>query len=154
MALLTVGATVFLAQGAVLPDWKIWVLIILAYDLGGGVLANFTYSTKQFYQSRKRRIIFLSIHFLQPLLMSIVFPEFLLEIALISSYTVLFAFIVDAIQETRKQIILGVFFALAGVIALYLIPVQWNTALLLLLTIFLLKLPLAFAVRWYATTLK
>lgn len=150
LALLTVGAILFLINDLGLPSWKEWVLIALAYDLGGGVLANFTYSTKKYYQSKKRRIIFLSIHFLQPLFMCWVFPEHSIGIAIFSGFTVFSAFIVDAIQQPQKQIALGVLLSLTGIIALYILPIKWNSPLLLLLTLFLLKLPLSFAVRWYS----
>ncbi|MEM9921947.1 MAG: hypothetical protein AAF990_27830 [Bacteroidota bacterium] len=150
LALLTVGAIVFLASDLDLAPWKKWVLIALAYDLGGGVLANFTYATKQFYRVEKRRIVFLSIHFLQPLFMCLVFPEHLVGIAIFSSFTVFSSFMINAIKNPKKQLATGAFTALSGIIALYIVPFEWNLPLLLLLILFLLKLPLSFSVRWYS----
>ncbi len=148
-ALLAIGALLFLTNDLALPSWKEWVLIALAYDLGGGVLANFTYSTKKHYQSRKRRIVFLSLHFLQPLFMIWVFPEQTIGIAIFSGFTIFSAFIVDAIQDAQKQLIIGAFLTFTGIIGLLTIPIEWNSSLLLLLTLFLLKLPLSFSVRWH-----
>ena len=147
VALLTVVATLFLTDEM---GWKKWLLILLAYDLGGGVLANFTYSTKWYYdQSMKRRLVFLSLHFLQPALMCLVFPDYLVGIITFSGYTVAASFITNSTGNPQRQLTTGALFSLSGIIALATVPVELNPALHLLLTLFLLKLPLSFSVRWY-----
>ncbi|MDF1695773.1 MAG: hypothetical protein P1U56_08085 [Saprospiraceae bacterium] len=149
LALLTIAVVSFQLKDLGLPSWKEWVLIALAYDLAGGVVANMSYSRQQFYLSTKRRIIFLSLHFLQPLFLCWVFPEEAIAIGTFSGYTVFSAFIVNAVSDFQNQRIMGILLSLIGIIALCSVPVKWEESLLLLLTLFLLKLPFSFAVRWH-----
>ncbi len=150
LAGITVMATLFAAVNADLVLWQLVLLSILAYDLGGGVLANFTYSTKWYYdQSTLRRLVFLSLHVLQPLLMMLVFPAYWMAIAAFSVYTLVASFLTNSITRPQQQLLIGVFLSLTGIIALHTIPFALNTPLQLLLNLFLLKLPLSFSVRWY-----
>ncbi|WP_217995667.1 hypothetical protein [Amphibacillus sediminis] len=56
--------------------YQIIILFILAIDINGGVIANFTFSTNnQYKQSAKARIIFIAIH-VQPLILAIVLQEY------------------------------------------------------------------------------
>ena len=150
IAILTTIITLYLADDLPLPPWKKFLLIGLAYDLGGGVVANFTYSTNLHYdQSLKRRLVFLSLHFLQPIGLTLVFPDQMMGIVIFSAYIVAAAFIVNAIQDPQRQLTLGALLTATGIIALQGIPLDLHPPLKLLLTIFLLKLPLSFAVRWF-----
>ena len=150
VALFTVIAALFTANDLNLATWQTALLILLAYDLGGGVLANFTYSTKWYYdQSQTRRLVFLSLHFLQPLLMCLVFPVHWIGVALFSAYTVTASFMTNAIRFPQKQLTIGAILSLTGIIALHSLDIGLPTTILLLLTLFLLKLPLSFSVRWY-----
>jgi hypothetical protein len=58
-------------------NWSILqstVAFIVTADLAGGVISNLTKSTNSFYQkSDKLSIIFLAVHFIQPLLLTIFF---------------------------------------------------------------------------------
>lgn len=150
MALVTVGVVLFLSQDMAFGSWKKWTLIALAYDLGGGVLANFTYSTQTYYeQYTQRRFFLLSMHFLHPIFLAFLFPDLLIGIVAFSCFTVASSFVVNSIKASREQLTLGVALSLLGIIMLHTLPVGFNSALRLLLTLFLLKLPLSFSVRWY-----
>lgn len=150
MALVTVGAIGFLSKDMAFGSWEKWTLIALAYDLGGGVLANFTYSTQTYYEQQvRRRFFLLSMHFLHPIFLVLLFPDLLIGIAAFSCFTVLSSFVVNGIKASREQLTLGVMLSLLGIVMLHTLPVDFNRALRLLLTLFLLKLPLSFSVRWY-----
>ena len=150
VALITVFGTVYLANPLELQGWKTILLIILAYDLGGGVLANFTYSTNWYYeQASIRRKVFLALHVLQPFFMILVFPEYLNEILVYAAYTLASSFRTNAIKDVRTQLIAGSFFSLTGIIVLHSLSSSIEATLSLLFTLFLLKLPLSFSVRWY-----
>ncbi|MEM9674431.1 MAG: hypothetical protein AAF992_17695 [Bacteroidota bacterium] len=129
--------------------WERWTLIALTYDLAGGIIANFSHGTSDYYaQSNKRRLWFISLHFLQPLFMSILFPEFGMTIAMVSGYVIAASLAVNTIRDTAQQATVGSLLAVGGIIALQIFLPETTTVLELLLTMFLLKLPLAFAVRW------
>ncbi len=150
LAIATILATLAMVDMDTFPNWKIGLLLLLAYDLGGGVIANFTYGTKHYYdQSPRRRYFFLTLHILQPLVMMIVFFEHTAAIELIGIYTLAAAFGVNSITNPQRQVIIGVLLAILGMIGLFVLPFNLPTLLQLFLSLYLLKLPLSFAVRWY-----
>lgn len=149
LALLTVVVIQYLTIDLGLPSWKKWILIGLAYGLGSGLVTHFSYSTKLYYQNTKRKIIFLSMHFLYPLFMVWVFPEHLVSIAVFSGIVIFSAFIINAIENFKKQLPIGVFLSLTGMIALQSTLVDLNIPLQLLLTLFLLKLCFSFTINWH-----
>ena len=150
IALATTLAILTLTDGFDFADWQRWTLIALTYDLAGGIIANFSYGTSDYYaQSNKRRLWFISLHFLQPLFMSILFSSFWMTIAIVSGYVIAASLLVNSINSTTRQATAGSLLAVGGVVALKIFLPETNTILELLLTLFLLKLPLAFAVRWH-----
>jgi hypothetical protein len=152
IALATTLAVLTLIDGFNFAGWERWTLIALTYDLAGGIIANFSYGTSHYYaQSNKRRLWFISLHFLQPLFMSILFPEFGMTIAIVSGYVIAASLTVNAIKDTARQATLGALLAVSGIVVLQIFIPKTNAVLELLLTMFLLKLPLAFAVRWHHT---
>ncbi len=155
IALATTLAILTLTDGFDFADWQRWTLIALTYDLAGGIIANFSYGTSDYYaQSNKRRLWFISLHFLQPLFMSILFPEFGMTIAIVSGYVIATSLVVNIIKDTSQQATVGSLLAVGGIVALQVFLPETNAILELLLTMFLLKLPLAFAVRWHHTNPK
>lgn len=133
-----------------LAGWERWTLVGLTYDLAGGIVANFSYGTSDYYaRSNKRRLWFISLHLLHPLFMSILFPEFGMTIAIVSGYVIAASLAVNTIKDTARQATVGALLAVGGIVALQIFLPETNTVLELLLTMFLLKLPLAFAVRWH-----
>jgi len=130
--------------------WQTCLLAILAYDLAGGVVANFSYSTNLYYDySMKRRIVFLSLHFLQPVALLLVFPAYYAEILIFSAIIVFGAFAINAIKQPQKQLVYGVVICLFGIVMLQSGYIELFPALRLLFVIFFLKLPLSFSIRWY-----
>lgn len=129
---------------------QIIVLGILTYDLVGGVVANFSYSTSVYYAKQpKKRKGFIALHLLQPTLLVFVFQNDIVTILSISTYILLSSILVNATKSVQRQIMLGAFFSIVGIMVLQLPFFEATSILAFLLVIFLLKLPLAWAVRWY-----
>lgn len=68
--------------------WRQILLILICFDIGGGIVSNFTQGTREYYsKNRKRRWAFLSLHLLYPVLFYLIFPglivKFIIPIALI-----------------------------------------------------------------------
>jgi hypothetical protein len=61
-----------------LPAWQIVLVGILFLDIGGGVAANLSTSTNQYYQFNTRlRPIFILLHILHPVILMLVFRPYL-----------------------------------------------------------------------------
>ncbi len=125
------------------------LLFILTYDLIGGVIANFTVGTSSFYAaSASRRYKFIALHILQPTLMWYLFKgESALTIGL-STYIVVSALVVNLVKQTQHQLIVSGVLVVIGLFLLQSYGASATFSLQFLLTTFLLKLPLAWAVRW------
>lgn len=141
---------VLILGGQGLPVLQQVLLGILTYDLVGGGVANFSYSTSVYYAAQpKKRIGFNALHLLQPTLLSLVFQDDLLIIISLSAYILFSSIVVNAIKSANKQVMAGAFFSILGIMLLQLPMFMGTPILKFLLVIFLLKLPSAWAVRWY-----
>lgn len=83
--------------------------------------------------------------------MSILFPEFGMTIAIVSGYVISASLVVNIIKDTALQATVGALLAVGSIVAVQIFLPETNTVLKLLFTMSLLKLPLAFAVRWHYT---
>lgn len=150
IAALTTVLTILLATDLDWPVWKYILIGIVSYDIGGGVIANFTYSTNHYYdQSNKKRLIFLSLHFFQPALLSILFFDQIVLVLSFCSYILAISFIINAIKDPQTQLTLSVLLLQIGLLVLFMVPFGLPLPLMLLLTLFMLKLPFSFSVKWY-----
>lgn len=77
------------------PDLTLWkkvIIIILSFDIGGGVISNFTKGTIKYYGTSKLSPhIFIWFHLLQSLAFILVYDHFTPEIIIISLGTMLFS---------------------------------------------------------------
>ena len=137
-----------LAGNAFTEIYEFLILGILAFDLSGGIVSNFTKGTTTYYRENpKARTIFIALHVIQPLAMIWLFPDTTVVIATLSIYTLLALLIVNSMQQPVNQRVLAAFFTTLGIPCCFLFEGIHAVAQLLLL-LFLVKLPLAFAVRW------
>ena len=139
---------VIMADDLDLPlfQWIIYVLLII--DLTGGVVSNFTEGTNHYYaESAKRRLVFISLHVIQPLLMYWIFPDEGWNIALISFLTLSTMLLVNGIGTYTKQRFFAAVFITLNITVAFLLGIT-PPVLLWLLIMFIIKLVLAFAVRW------
>ncbi|RKD69677.1 hypothetical protein ATL39_3103 [Sinobaca qinghaiensis] len=123
---------------------KIILLVVLAVDLSGGVTANVTKSTNDYYQAAKRAgFIFIAVH-IQPLILGWLLGNFLLGLGVWigSAITALIILNLDKhIQRTA-----GMSAALCGITFVMLVP---NALVILkgLLALYIFKLVFSFAVN-------
>lgn len=156
----TVGAVIFiLAAGAIVTIlicylaygtmvyWQLILLAILAIDIAGGVVSNMSQGTSAYYARRPAlRWIFIIIHFLQPLFMWLLFPQELYNIVGISLATLTATAIINLIPSAEVQRMVAVF--LMVLLFMYLLSLALPMVLHILLMLFIIKLVVAFAVRW------
>ncbi|MEL7425629.1 MAG: hypothetical protein AAFN81_21740 [Bacteroidota bacterium] len=147
---ITSTAAVLALGTAGMAIWQQILLGILTYDLVGGVVANFSFSTSTFYAaSAQKRRGFLLLHLLQPTLLTLVFTDYWMSIVAICGYILISSTIVNAMKSGNRQVMTGAFLSVTGIFLLQLPIFELTSILEFLLTVFLLKLPLAWAVRWY-----
>lgn len=149
-AVLTTALVLYQAQPIGLEAWQYFLLGFLTLDLAGGVVANFTAGTTQHYKENPgKRYLFIALHVLQPLLLYLTFsdPANMLPLLLITVYAVIAMLVINNIREYAKQRIMGAFLLVLGVTIAFLEPFS-QPLMLHLVLLYLVKLLLAFAVRW------
>ena len=130
---------------------KAIVLIILALDIGGGVVANFTTGTNNYYaESLQKRYLFVIFHLLQPSVLIWIFPNELLAILGVSIYTLISSIIVLKIKKHYTQRVVAVTLLLLSFILSTLLNYS-DLLTQLLMQLFSLKLILAFSVNWISS---
>jgi hypothetical protein len=134
------------ARPSLFQWWETAIAAVIAADLAGGVVANFTGSTNDFYKARpKLRIVFLLSHLIHPAVLYLIMNGPIEIWAAIPAFTVAAALVVNALPERVQPSIAAALFAVGVMIAFtwHVItpPLVWFTPL------FLAKLVLGFAVR-------
>jgi hypothetical protein len=120
----------------------------LALDIGGGVVANFTTGTNNYYfESLSKRYFFIFFHLLQPLILIWIYPIDSLAIMGISLFTLTSSIIVLNLKDQYTQRIVAVTLLLLSFILS--IVLNFSDPLTqLLMQLFSIKLILAFSVNW------
>jgi hypothetical protein len=135
-----------------LPVWKIVLVGILYMDIGGGVVANLSSSTNQYYQGKGRlRIGFILLHCLHPTLFILMFPDFWPYFIYIGLFTLISALLVNAFRDAEFQQNLAAFLVMGGTI----ISFSFDVPLVIFFSfapLFMVKLILGFSVRRPALT--
>jgi hypothetical protein len=153
--LILVYATGVLAAGLVvsqllpldLPAWKRALVGLLYLDLAGGVVANLSSSTNQYYQSKvSRRLVFLSLHILQPALLAMLFPEGIPYFGFAAAFTLVAAFVMNLVLDMEAQQNLAAALLVIGVVVSlsYDLPAR---ALYSFAPLYMAKLLLGFSVQ-------
>jgi hypothetical protein len=124
------------------------ILTILALDIGGGVVANFTTGTNKYYfDSLSKRYFFIFFHLLQPLILIWIYPSDSLSIMVISLYTLISSIIVLNLKDQYTQRIVAVTLSILCVILTQLL-IYSDHLLQIAIFLFSIKLILAFSVNW------
>ncbi|BFP41704.1 hypothetical protein FGF1_25490 [Flavobacteriaceae bacterium GF1] len=122
IAILTTMAALHLAAHSFDGTYKFVILGILVFDLSGGVVSNFTEGTTKYYSDKpKARSIFIVLHVIQPLVLVWLFPENVMAVAIISTYTLMAMIVVNHIKEHPKQRVCGAFFMAVGLTSSFLV---------------------------------
>lgn len=141
-------ATQILCLGSELSLTKKVLLSLLTLDIGGGIIANFTEGTNDYYsEDVKRRYLFIAVHILQPLILSWIFANNTLAILTLTVYTLFCSFVVTSIQQQNAQKTIAATMLLIGIILTSLLKFLPHVLELILL-VYTIKLILAFSVNW------
>ena len=126
------------------------ILTILALDIGGGVVANFTSGTNDYYaESLRKRYLFVLFHLIQPSILIWIFPFELLAILGVTLFTLTSSIIVLRLKSPNNQRIVAVTLLLLSLILSTLLNYTDPLAQLIM-QFFSIKLILAFSVNWTA----
>ena len=142
--------TLFVKWNADITIAKKIILTILALDIGGGVVANFTTGTNFYYaESLRKRYLFVLFHLLQPSILIWIFPSELIAILGVSLFTLTSSIIVLNIKKQYNQRIVAIILLLLSLILSTLLPYT-DPLTQIIMHFFSLKLILAFSVNWTA----
>jgi membrane glycosyltransferase len=145
------GLTLALKWNANISLFKLIILTILTLDIAGGVVANFTAGTTNYYaESLRKRYFFVLFHLLQPSILIWIFPNEFQAILGVSIFTLLCSFIVLNINKHYTQIITAIILLVLSFILSILLNYS-DPLLQIVMQLFSIKLILAFSVNWSST---
>jgi hypothetical protein len=130
-----------------LPVWKIALGALIFLDIGGGVVANLSSSTSQYYRERpKLRLPFLALHIIHPAALAMLFPFALSYFIYAGVVTLAGAALVNAVKDEELQQNLAALLIVVG--CAFSFGFRFDMpSLYLFAPLFLVKLVLGFAVR-------
>lgn len=130
--------------------FQIVVILVMVFDISGGVIANFTFSTNnQYKESKRARLFFIAGH-IQPLILALVLKGYYFPCALTWGYTVISAFIVNGFVKHPAQRTIGATLMFLGVLWLILFLYDLPKFLLVILILYLAKVSFCFPVDHYS----
>ncbi|MCY9763936.1 hypothetical protein M5X06_09285 [Paenibacillus alvei] len=135
-----------------LPLWRSALALLLIFDIFSGCIANFSASTSNFYAARTtNRIVFIAMH-VHIILVALLLNTDIWYSIVVWAYTILGAFIVNAlIGKPSQPFIAGLLLSL-GLGAIPLLP-NIQPYMLTICLLFMLKVLFSFAVDHYGTAL-
>lgn len=129
-----------------LPVWKSVLLFVLYADVAGGVISNFSSSTKDYYRNKKSlRLPFILMHLIHPALFILLFPDFPNYFIYVGLFTIPACLIVDRINQIEIQIATALFLFLSGTLFSFCFKIPVNF-LFSFAPLFMLKLIIGFSV--------
>ena len=127
---------------------KKFALTLLAFDIGGGVVSNFTPGTNKYYaESLRKRHLFILFHLIQPSILIWIFPNDLPAILGVCIFTLTSSIFVLNIKKIYNQIIVAISL-LNFCLMLSSFLNYANTSTQIIMLLFSIKLILAFSVNW------
>lgn len=140
-----VGAIIMYQHGVEL--WKALLIGFLFFDVGGGVVANLTSSTNQYYQeSPKLRLVFLYLHLLQPALLALLVNEYGTFALFLAAYTLGSGLVVHRIRSIEAQQITASTLTVIGITGLTFFNVS-PPIIYAFGALFIIKILIGFSVR-------
>jgi len=128
-----------------LPVWKSVLLFVLYADIAGGVISNFSSSTKEYYRNNKSlRLPFILMHLIHPALFILLFPDFVNYFIYVALFTIIACLIVDRINQIEIQLTIALFLFLSGTLFSFCFKVPVNF-LFSFAPLFMLKLIIGFS---------
>ncbi|NGP87580.1 hypothetical protein [Fodinibius halophilus] len=143
------AATTFWVIPPELSFWPQLLLLLLALDIGGGVVANFSRGTTRYHAKRPTlRLFFIApLHLLHPAILIYLFPNHILFVGCNTTFIILAAYLVNYLKRYETQRTTAAILLLSAIALNFL----FSEALLLLsflMILFAIKLILAYGVRW------
>lgn len=130
--------------------WKIILIMLLALDITGGVIANFTLSTNNHYKAHpKARLIFILMH-VQPMLLALLLWNYFVPCSYVWAYTVVSALIVNALLKHPAQKTIAAVLAAIGSCTTLIFFTYIPKFLLIILLLYIIKVVFSFAVDHYS----
>ncbi|SFL73504.1 hypothetical protein SAMN04487943_103342 [Gracilibacillus orientalis] len=130
--------------------WRLVLVFLLVFDVFSGCIANFTESTNQFYANSKiKRIVFISIH-VHLLIIAALLQLSLVLVVFVWLYTIVCAFIIQAIQSHQQKFVAGLLLA-AGVA--WIPMLDMHPFMLIVSLLFMMKVLFSFSVDHYRSRL-
>jgi len=128
-----------------LPWYKTVLLFILLLDILGGVAANLSKGTNQYYlNSPKKRWIFISIH-IQPFLFAWIFQSDFMAAFMVWAYTIGASAMINLLQGKDYQRILAASLLGFGILIFMLLPFDLPKVIAIIYTLYMFKLIFGFA---------
>lgn len=133
-----------------LPMINQLILLLLTIDITGGVIANLTYGTDQYYSERKKaRLIFIGIH-IQPMLIFL-FTNLPLWIGLVLwFYTIFCARVLEYLKNHPSQKVFAGFDLFIGIVILFALQSSLTPFVTFLMLLFLFKVLYSFSVNHHS----
>jgi hypothetical protein len=129
-----------------IAPWRQLALVVLTFDVGGGVLGTLTASTNRYYRNdAKARLTFILSH-VQPVVLAFLLDSAYLVAVGVTAYTVVTALVVNALIGHPAQRVIGASFMLAGVTVLLLTIDGVPRILMALSALYMFKVIYGFAV--------
>jgi hypothetical protein len=129
-----------------LPVWKSVLLFVLYADIAGGVISNFSSSTKDYYRNNKSlRLPFILMHLIHPALFILLLPDFADYFIYVGSFTILASLIVEKINQIEIQLTIALFLFLSGTLFSFCFKIPVNF-LFSFAPLFMSKLIIGFSV--------
>jgi hypothetical protein len=132
---------------ASMPVWKTILLFILYIDIAGGIVSNFSTSTRLYYQKmEKLRILFIFLHLIHPGLFILLFPDSYSYFGFAGFYTIIACLILHKIRNIENQQTCASLMLVAGI----LISFFFDLPFIILYTfapLYMIKLIIGFSVR-------
>jgi hypothetical protein len=123
-------------------------LTLLAFDIGGGVVSNFTQGTNNYYaESLRKRYLFILFHLIQPSILIWIFPNDLPAILGVLIFTLTSSIFVLNINKNHNQRIVAISLLILCLMLLSFLNYS-NTSTQIIMQFFSIKLILAFSVNW------
>ena len=98
-----------------LSVWKSILLFVLYADVAGGVISNFSSSTKDYYRTKKSlRLPFILMHLIHPALFILLFPDFADYFIFVGLFTILACLILARIKQFEIQLTTALLLFLSG----------------------------------------
>lgn len=130
-----------------LPVWKSVLLFVLYADIAGGVISNFSSSTKDYYRNNKSlRLPFILMHLIHPALFILLFPDFANYFIYVGLFTIIACLVVDRINQIEIQLTTALFLFLSGTLLSFCFKIPANF-LFSFAPLFMLKLIIGFSVE-------